>query len=52
MIILPVWTKENDRFGIDFLKSVNINYFRYCNNPFKTEFSEAGNEPGNEIQVV
>ena len=43
--------KENDRFGIDFLKSGKDKlFFDVIYNPFKTEFSEAGNEPGNEIQ--
>ncbi len=43
--------KENDRFGIDFLKSGKDKlFFDVIYNPYKTEFSEAGNEPGNEIQ--
>ena len=43
--------KENDKFGIDFSKvGKNKLFFDVIYNPFKTEFSQAGNKPGNIIE--
>ena len=43
--------KENDKFGIDFstVKSNKL-FFDVIYNPFNTDFSEAGNKPGNIIE--
>ena len=43
--------KENDKFGIDFsLTENNRLFFDVIYNPFNTDFSEAGNKPGNKIE--
>ncbi len=43
--------KENDKFGIDFSISGNNKlFFDVIYNPFKTDFSEAGNKSGNTIK--
>ena len=43
--------KENDKFEIDFLKAGNNKlFFDVIYNPFNTDFSKAGNKPGNIIE--
>ena len=43
--------KENDKFGIDFSKAENNKlFFDVIYNPFNTDFSKAGNKPGNIIE--
>ena len=43
--------KENDKFEIDFLKAGNNKlFFDVIYNPFNTDFSRAGNKPGNIIE--
>ncbi len=43
--------KENDKFEIDFLKAGNNKlFFDFIYNPFNTDFSKAGNIPGNIIE--
>ncbi len=43
--------KENDKFDIDFLKAGNNKlFFDVIYNPFNTDFSKAGNKPGNIIE--
>ena len=43
--------KENDKFGIDFSVTENNKlFFDVIYNPFNTDFSEAGNKPGNKIE--
>ena len=43
--------KENDKFGIDFSVAENNKlFFDVIYNPFNTDFSEAGNKPGNKIE--
>lgn len=43
--------KENDKFGIDFsIAGKNKLFFDVIYNPFKTDFSEAGNKQGNIIE--
>ncbi len=43
--------KENEKFGIDFSNSGNNKlFFDVIYNPFNTDFSEAGNKPGNIIE--
>ena len=43
--------KENDKFGIDFSKvGKNKLFFDVIYNPFNTDFSKAGNKPGNIIE--
>ena len=43
--------KENDKFGIDFAVTENNKlFFDVIYNPFNTDFSEAGNKPGNKIE--
>ena len=43
--------KENDKFEINFSKVGNNKlFFDVIYNPFKTEFSQAGNKPGNIIE--
>ena len=43
--------KENDKFGIDFSMAANNKlFFDVIYNPFNTDFSEAGNKPGNKIE--
>ncbi len=43
--------KENDKFGIDFSVTENNRlFFDVIYNPFNTDFSEAGNKPGNKIE--
>jgi len=43
--------KENDKFEIDFLKAGNNKlFFDVIYNPFITDFSRAGNKPGNIIE--
>ena len=43
--------KENDKFGIDFsIAGKNKLFFDVIYNPFKTDFSEAGNKQGNIMQ--
>ena len=42
---------KNDKFGIDFSKAgKNKLFFDVIYNPFNTDFSEAGNKPGNMIE--
>jgi len=43
--------RENDKFGIDFSISGNNKlFFDVIYNPFNTDFSKAGNKPGNIIE--
>ena len=43
--------KKNDKFGIDFSTAEkNKLFFDVIYNPFNTDFSEAGNKPGNIIE--
>ena len=43
--------KESDRFGIDFSKAENNKiFFDVIYKPFNTDFSDAGNKPGNIIE--
>ena len=43
--------KKNDKFEIDFLKAgKNKLFFDVIYNPFNTDFSKAGNKPGNIIE--
>ncbi len=43
--------KENDKFGIDFSMAANNKlFFDVIYNPFNSDFSEAGNKPGNKIE--
>jgi shikimate dehydrogenase len=43
--------KESDKFEINFSKVGNNKlFFDVIYNPFKTEFSQAGNKPGNIIE--
>ena len=44
--------KENDKFGIDFSKHGNNKFFfDVIYKPFDTDFSKAGNQPGNIIET-